>query len=223
MKPEDVTDEMLDAAQAVADQASLFGDPWEAKRAVLAAAINAMPPAARGVAGTLRTLYGGCPFCGCPDCVAGECRRVGSMPKPDFAPPGYTDKLVERIATIDPLPAQDMSSDPPLMPQSEVQAQIDAAQEELRLCQQDAIKLQDECIALKAERDALRIEIRVAEDALQKALSALAVSFEDCCADTGTIIPAKVEHLVSEAKMRIQRRPDPAKGAPRPAGHNPVA
>jgi hypothetical protein len=43
MKPEDVTDEMLDAAQAVADQASLFGDPWAAKRAVLAAAINAMP------------------------------------------------------------------------------------------------------------------------------------------------------------------------------------
>jgi len=43
MKPEDVTDEMLDAAQAVADQASLFGDPWGAKRAVLAAAINAMP------------------------------------------------------------------------------------------------------------------------------------------------------------------------------------
>ena len=43
MKPEDVTDEMLDAAQAVADQASLFGDPWNTKRAVLAAAINAMP------------------------------------------------------------------------------------------------------------------------------------------------------------------------------------
>lgn len=33
------------------------------------------------------------------------------------------------------------------MPQSAAQAQIDAAQEELRLCKQDAIKLQDECIA----------------------------------------------------------------------------
>ena len=32
-------------------------------------------------------------------------------------------------------------------PQSAAQAQIDAAQEELRLCKQDAIKLQDECIA----------------------------------------------------------------------------
>ena len=37
----------------------------------------------------------------------------------------------------------------------DAQAQIDAAQEELRLCQQDAIKLQDECVALKAERDRL--------------------------------------------------------------------
>lgn len=33
----------------------------------------------------------------------------------------------------------------------DAQDQIDAAQEELRLCQQDAIKMQDECIALKAE------------------------------------------------------------------------
>lgn len=43
MKPEDVTDEMIDAVQAVADRASLFVDPWEVKRAVIAAAINAMP------------------------------------------------------------------------------------------------------------------------------------------------------------------------------------
>jgi len=43
MKPKDVTDEMIDAVQAVADRASLFGDPWAVKRAVIAAAINAMP------------------------------------------------------------------------------------------------------------------------------------------------------------------------------------
>ena len=109
------------------------------------------------------------------------------------------------------------------MPQTDAQAQIDALKAELQQRALEVMSLDAQNMELAAERDALRIEIRVAEDALQKALSALAVSFEDCCADTGTIIPAKVEHLVSEAKMRIQRRPDPAKGAPRPAGHNPVA
>jgi septal ring factor EnvC (AmiA/AmiB activator) len=53
------------------------------------------------------------------------------------------------------------------MPQSAAQAQIDAAQEELRLCKQDAIKLQDECIALKAERDALRKAIKPFAEAIQ--------------------------------------------------------
>lgn len=43
MKPEDVTDEMIDAAQIVVDKATWFTDPLQVKRAALAAAINAMP------------------------------------------------------------------------------------------------------------------------------------------------------------------------------------
>ncbi len=84
-------------------------------------------------------------------------------------------------------------------------------------------ELDAELTEARKDAERLKTELRVSEDALQRALRIFEVPFDDCCADTGTIIPAKVEHLVSEAKMRIQRRPDPAKGAPRPAGHNPVA
>ncbi len=73
----------------------------------------------------------------------------------------------------------------------------------------------------KKDAERLKIELRVSEDALQRALRIFEVSLDDCCADTGTIIPSKVEHLAIEAKIRIKRRPDPAAGAPRPQGHNP--
>ena len=52
--------------------------------------------------------------------------------------------------------------------QPDAQAQIDAAQEELRLCQQDAIKLQDECVALKAELAETRKVIEECRNALAR-------------------------------------------------------
>lgn len=92
-------------------------------------------------------------------------------------------------------------------------------------CEINAVTETNQRIAelAEAKKDAerLKIELRVSEDALQRALRIFEVSLDDCCADTGTIIPSKVEHLAIEAKIRIKRRPDPAAGAPRPQGHNP--
>ena len=64
---------------------------------------------------------------------------------------GYTDD----IEKVERLRQNGVECTPFYITPPDAQAQIDAAQEELRLCQQDAIKLQDECVALKAERDRL--------------------------------------------------------------------
>lgn len=79
----------------------------------------------------------------------------------------------------------------------------------------------DEITRLRAELAEARIELRVTEDALRRALCLLEVPFEDCCSESGVVIPAKVEHLATESKIRMRRRPHPADGAPRPSGHNP--
>ena len=98
-----------------------------------------------------------CPFC-------------GSMPKVEngFAP---MESIDYAICTNQECP---LSQETLFTPeewnrrQPDAQAQIDAAQEELRLCQQDAIKLQDECVALKAELAEARKVIEECRNALAR-------------------------------------------------------